>query len=185
MQEIQEKNVNNLINRILTERSADFTWACFSPEQDFYEDYFDTQQDYQEQQIIQPNPTLEILTKITDGKAELSDLDELEELCNYVKNNSLCGLGQTSPNPVLSTLRYFRDEYVEHITEHKCRAGVCKNMTKYVITDKCIGCSACSRVCPVSAISGEIKKKFEIDQEKCVKCGKCYETCRFGAIVRE
>lgn len=128
---------------------------------------------------------LEILTKITDGKAELSDLDELEELCNYVKNNSLCGLGQTSPNPVLSTLRYFRDEYVEHIVEHKCRAGVCKNMTKYVITDKCIGCSACSRACPVGAISGEIKKKFDIDQEKCVKCGKCYETCRFGAIVRE
>jgi len=128
---------------------------------------------------------LEILTRITDGKAELSDLDELEELCHYVKNNSLCGLGQTSPNPVLSTLRYFRDEYEEHIVNHKCRAGVCKNMTKYVITDKCIGCSACSRVCPVGAITGELKSKFEINQDKCVKCGKCYETCRFGAIVRE
>ena len=128
---------------------------------------------------------LEILTKITDGKAEMSDLDKLEELCNYVKSNSLCGLGQTSPNPVLSTLRYFRDEYIEHIKDHKCRAGVCKNLTKYVITDKCIGCSACSRQCPVGAITGEIKKKFNIDQEKCIKCGKCFSTCKFGAIAKE
>ncbi|MBE5738787.1 MAG: NADH-quinone oxidoreductase subunit NuoF [Clostridiales bacterium] len=127
---------------------------------------------------------LEILTKITDGKATLEDLDKLEELCKYVKENSLCGLGQSSPNPVLSTLRYFRDEYIEHITEHKCRAGVCKNLTRYEITDKCIGCSACSRQCPVGAISGEIKKKFTIDQEKCIKCGKCFETCRFGAITK-
>ena len=128
---------------------------------------------------------LEILTKITDGKATMKDLENLEELCVYVKSNSLCGLGQTSPNPVLSTLRYFRDEYVEHIVNHRCRAGVCKNLTKYTITDKCIGCSACSLKCPVKAISGELKKKFKIDQEKCIKCGKCYETCRFGAITRE
>ena len=128
---------------------------------------------------------LEILTKITDGKATMKDLENLEELCVYVKSNSLCGLGQTSPNPVLSTLRYFRDEYVEHIVNHKCRAGVCKNLTKYTITDKCIGCSACSLKCPVKAISGELKKKYNIDQEKCIKCGKCYETCRFGAITRE
>lgn len=128
---------------------------------------------------------LEILTKITDGEATMEDLDKLEELCHYVKNNSLCGLGQTSPNPVLSTLKYFRDEYIEHIKEHKCRAGVCKKLAKFVITDKCIGCSACSRQCPVGAISGEIRSKFNIDQEKCIKCGKCCETCRFGAIVKE
>lgn len=127
---------------------------------------------------------LEILEKITTGKATMEDLDKLEQLCEYVKSNSLCGLGQTSPNPVLSTLKYFRHEYEEHIKEHKCRAGVCKSMTKYFITDKCIGCSACSRVCPVSAISGEVKKKFEIDPEKCIKCGKCKDTCRFGAISR-
>ena len=128
---------------------------------------------------------LEILTKITDGRATMADLDTLEELCEYVKSNSLCGLGQTSPNPVLSTLKYFRDEYEEHIRDHKCRAGVCKNLTKYVITDKCIGCSACSRQCPVNAISGELKQKFNIDQEKCIKCGKCFGTCRFGAIAKE
>lgn len=128
---------------------------------------------------------LEILTKITEGKAVMADLDKLEELCHYVKSNSLCGLGQTSPNPVLSTLHYFKNEYIEHIKNHRCPAGVCKNLTRYKITDKCVGCSACARQCPVNAISGELKKKFEIDQAKCIKCGKCYATCRFGAIIKE
>ena len=123
-----------------------------------------------------------ILEKITRGEGTTSDIDELYRLCDYVKKNSLCGLGQTSPNPVLSALKYFKDEFMEHVVEKKCRAGVCKNMSKYEITDKCIGCSACSRMCPVGAISGEIRKKFTIDQEKCIKCGACFKTCKFGAI---
>ena len=127
----------------------------------------------------------EILEKITSGTAVMEDLDKLEELCEYVKGNSLCGLGQTAPNPVLATLRYFRDEYVEHIRDKKCRAGVCKALASYKITDKCIGCTACSRQCPVNAISGTVKQKHEIDQEKCIKCGACQKTCKFGAIIKE
>ncbi|MBE5735397.1 MAG: 4Fe-4S dicluster domain-containing protein, partial [Clostridiales bacterium] len=129
---------------------------------------------------------LELLQKICDGRGEMEDLDELEELANYVKDNSLCGLGQCSPNPVLSTLRYFKDEYIEHIRDKKCRAGVCKNLVTYEIDkSKCIGCSACSRKCPVNAIKGVIKSPFEIDQDICVKCGTCVATCRFGAIRRK
>ena len=128
---------------------------------------------------------LEILDKITSGNGELEDIDKLEELCNYIKSASLCGLGQTAPNPVLSTLRYFRDEYVAHVVDKKCPAGVCKGLLSYeIIADKCKGCTACSRKCPVSAISGTVKNPHVIDTTKCVKCGVCMETCKFGAIVK-
>ncbi|MBR1969202.1 MAG: NADH-quinone oxidoreductase subunit NuoF [Clostridia bacterium] len=128
---------------------------------------------------------LEILDKITKGNGTLEDLDRLELLCNNIKNASLCGLGQTAPNPVLSTLRYFRDEYVAHVVDKKCPAGVCKSLTNFeIIADKCKGCSACARKCPANAITGEIKKPFVIDKEKCIKCGACIETCKFGAIVK-
>ena len=128
---------------------------------------------------------LEILNKITEGKATLEDLDKLEELAYYVKDNSLCGLGQTAPNPVLSTLKFFRDEYIAHIVDKKCPAGVCKSLMKYEIDpDKCKGCTACARQCPVSAISGEVKKPHTIDQSKCIKCGACMATCKFGAISK-
>ena len=129
---------------------------------------------------------LELLQKICDGNGTMEDLQELEELANYIKDNSLCGLGQCSPNPVLSTLRYFKDEYIEHIVNKKCRAGVCKNLVKYEINkQKCVGCSACARKCPVDCIHGEIKSPYEIDQEVCVKCGSCYTTCRFRAVERK
>lgn len=128
---------------------------------------------------------LEYLDKITSGQATMQDLDDMEQLCYYIKSNSLCGLGQTAPNPVLSTLRYFRDEYEAHIKEHRCPAHVCKRLVRFQITDACKGCSACARKCPVNAISGEIRSKFNIDQDKCVKCGQCIATCRFGAIVKE
>ncbi len=128
---------------------------------------------------------LEYLDKITKGQATMQDLDDMEQLCYYIKANSLCGLGQTAPNPVLSTLRYFRDEYEAHIKERRCPAHVCKGLIQYKITDACKGCSACARKCPVGAISGQIKEKFNIDQSKCVKCGACVATCRFNAIVKE
>ena len=128
----------------------------------------------------------EILEKITSGKGTPEDLDRLEDLCNNIKVGSLCGLGQTAPNPVLSTLNYFRDEYVAHVTEKKCPSGICKDLFTYtIIPEKCKGCSACARQCPVGAISGEIKSPFVIDSEKCIKCGACIDTCKFGAIEKK
>ena len=127
---------------------------------------------------------LEILTKITKGKGTLEDLDKLEALAHSIKESALCGLGQTAPNPVLSTLRYFRDEYEAHVVDKKCPAGVCKALLNYVIiSEKCKGCSLCARQCPAGAIYGEVKSPFHIDPTKCIKCGACMEKCRFGAIV--
>lgn len=127
----------------------------------------------------------EMLEKITKGQGTLEDLDKLEELCYHIKDNSLCGLGQTAPNPVLSTLRYFRDEYVAHVVDKKCPAGVCKDLLSFVIDpDKCKGCTLCSRVCPNGAIEGKVKEVHIIYQDKCVKCGACMEKCKFGAISK-
>ncbi len=129
---------------------------------------------------------LEMLEKITDGRGEPGDLEKMEDLCYYIKQNSLCGLGQTAPNPVLSTLRYFRDEYEAHINEKRCPAGVCKELLSYSIDpEKCRGCTACARQCPVGAISGTVKQPHVIDSEKCVKCGACMATCKFGAVVKK
>ena len=129
---------------------------------------------------------LEILNKITSGNGTLEDIDKMEELCYYIKENSLCGLGQTAPNPVLSTLKYYRDEYEAHVVEHRCPAGACKALTNYSIeADKCKGCTLCARNCPVGAISGSVKQPHVIDTTKCIKCGVCMEKCKFGAVVRK
>ena len=135
---------------------------------------------------------LEMLEKITKGQGTLEMLDEMEQLCNYIKANSLCGLGQTAPNPVLSTLHFFRDEYIAHVVDKKCPAGVCKDLLEYtIVKDNCMGCSLCSRKCPVGAISvtdyipeGKKRPAFEIDHSKCIKCGACMDSCKFKAIIK-
>ncbi|MBS5885897.1 MAG: NADH-ubiquinone oxidoreductase-F iron-sulfur binding region domain-containing protein [Clostridium sp.] len=127
---------------------------------------------------------LELLKKITDGTAVEEDLEKISELCEVVRDASLCGLGEAAPNPVLSTLKFFNNEYKEHVIDKKCTAGVCKGLVKYEVTDSCIGCTKCLRACPVLAIKGKIREKHIINIDKCIRCGLCYEACPTKAIIK-
>ena len=128
---------------------------------------------------------LEVLARITIGEGKDGDIELLEELAIKIKDGSMCGLGQTAPNPVLTTIKYFRNEYEDHIYKKKCTAHACKELLTFTITDKCIGCTLCSKKCPVNAITGEVKKMHVINQDLCIKCGKCEEVCKFNAIIRD
>jgi ferredoxin len=128
---------------------------------------------------------LEILTRITKGDGRPGDIEKLERLGMMIQKASLCGLGQSAPNPILSTIRNFRDEYEEHIHQKKCRAHECTALLSFIIQDNCVGCGACKRVCPVNAISGNRKEKHVISQQLCIKCGQCYLACKFNAIAKE
>ena len=128
---------------------------------------------------------LEMLKKITEGKGTLVDLKKLQVLSESIKDTALCGLGQTAANPIISTMKYFMNEYEDHVKEHKCTSGICKSLLKYKITDKCIGCTKCAKGCPTSCIKGKVREKHVIDQDKCIKCGACEAVCPFKAIVRE
>jgi NADH-quinone oxidoreductase subunit F/NADP-reducing hydrogenase subunit HndC len=127
-----------------------------------------------------------MLNKISQGKGDIEDIDNMKRICFAMQKASLCGMGQNTPNPVLSTLKYFEEEYIEHIKDKKCKAGKCRDLVTFTIDPaKCVGCGLCAIKCPVNCISGEKQKPYTIDQSKCIKCGTCYEVCKFGAVIRK